>query len=112
MRADERLVHRDDVVEGEPGARDVDDPVGRWAGGGRRRHATAARIGATLALRLANADVLPYDYAEFARTMRRNLPHVETAARARTPGLDAAPLGEAIGRMEDAGSGSPAVISI
>src|SRR2546430_2755454 len=34
-------------------------------------HASAARIGAAMLLRIANADILPYDYAEFARTMRR-----------------------------------------
>ena len=34
-------------------------------------HATTARIGATLLLRLANAEIIPYDYVEFARTMRR-----------------------------------------
>src|SRR5215203_4972714 len=34
-------------------------------------HATAAGIGAAMVLRLANADVVPYDYVEFARTMQR-----------------------------------------
>lgn len=33
-------------------------------------HATAARVGAAMLLRLANAEILPYDYVEFARTMR------------------------------------------
>ena len=36
-----------------------------------RYHAAAARIGTAMMMRLANADVLPYDYVEFARTMRR-----------------------------------------
>lgn len=40
-------------------------------------HAASGRIGAAFALRLANAEVLPYDYAEFARTMRRYLAPVE-----------------------------------
>lgn len=40
-------------------------------------HATVGRIGAVLALRLANAEVLPYDYAEFARTMRKYVAPVE-----------------------------------
>lgn len=39
-------------------------------------HATSARIGAAMLLRLANAEVLPFDYAEFAVTMRRYLPAV------------------------------------
>ncbi|MBI3792286.1 MAG: M28 family peptidase [Gemmatimonadetes bacterium] len=34
-------------------------------------HATSARIGAAMMLRLAQADLHPYDYVEFARTMRR-----------------------------------------
>ena len=39
-------------------------------------HATAARIGAAMALRLANADVHPYDYVEYAATMQRYVPLV------------------------------------
>ncbi len=34
-------------------------------------HAAAASIGAAMMLRLAQADLHPYDYVEFARTMRR-----------------------------------------
>ena len=30
-------------------------------------------------LRIANADVLPYDYSEYAKTMRRYLPSIERA---------------------------------
>ncbi len=33
-------------------------------------HAAAASIGTAMMLRLANADILPYDYVEYARTMR------------------------------------------
>jgi N-acetylated-alpha-linked acidic dipeptidase len=42
-------------------------------------HATAARIAAAMVLRIANADVLPYDYVEFARTMRRYVPSIDRA---------------------------------
>jgi N-acetylated-alpha-linked acidic dipeptidase len=42
-------------------------------------HATAARIAAAMVLRVANSDVLPYDYAEFARTMRPYLPRIDRA---------------------------------
>jgi len=42
-------------------------------------HAAAARVGAAMVLRLANADILPYDYVEFARTMRGYLPDVRKA---------------------------------
>lgn len=64
-------------------------------------HAAAARIAAAMALRLANADVVPYDYVEFARTMRRHLPalHAGVAALA-APGVDTVALAAAITRME------------
>ena len=66
-------------------------------------HAAAARIAAAMALRLANADILPYDYVEFARTMRRHLAtlhaQLATVEGART---DTAALGAAISRMETA----------
>jgi N-acetylated-alpha-linked acidic dipeptidase len=70
-------------------------------------HAAAARIAAGMVLRLANADVLPYDYVEFARTMRRYLPALDRAIAARhwtsTPGTS--PLRGAIDRMEETASG-------
>jgi N-acetylated-alpha-linked acidic dipeptidase len=67
-------------------------------------HAAAARIGALMALRLANAEVLPYDYVEFARTMRRYLPAIDSAVINRRWGATVAttPLADAIGRMEQA----------
>jgi N-acetylated-alpha-linked acidic dipeptidase len=65
------------------------------------RHAATASVGAALVLRLANADVLPYDYVEFARTMRRYIPQMEAAARARGWQVPMTPLAEAIGRMEE-----------
>jgi N-acetylated-alpha-linked acidic dipeptidase len=40
-------------------------------------HAAAGRVAAAMVLRIANADVLPYDYVEFARTMRRYLPPID-----------------------------------
>ena len=67
---------------------------------GYRYHATAARIGAAMALRLANADVLPYDYVEFARTMRRYLPAVDHAITARKWQTSSSSLSAAIDRME------------
>lgn len=67
-----------------------------------RRHAAAARIGATLALRLANADVLPYDYAEFARTMKAQVPALERALRERGWELSVDTLARTIGGMERA----------
>ena len=66
---------------------------------GYRYHATAARIGAAMVLRLANADVLPYDYVEYARTMRRYLPPIEQAIASRKWQVSAASLTTAIDRM-------------
>ena len=40
-------------------------------------HAAAARIAAGMILRLANAEVIPYDYVEFARTMQGYLPAID-----------------------------------
>jgi len=67
-----------------------------------RYHATAAAIGAAMMLRLANADILPYDYAEFARTMRGYVPALDSAlAKRGMPHADSA-LDGAIARMEAA----------
>ena len=65
-------------------------------------HATAARIGAATLLRIANADILPYDYVEFARTMRRFGSQVEQAIADKKWRISSDGLGVAIGRMEDA----------
>jgi len=67
---------------------------------GYRYHAAAARLGVAFVLRLANADVLPYDYTEFARTMRRYLPPIEQALAARKWGTTTGVLGAAIDRLE------------
>ena len=70
-------------------------------------HAAAARIAAGMVLRLANADVLPYDYAEFARTMRRYLPAIDSAFSKRrwASARATAALGAAIDRMEETAAG-------
>lgn len=74
----------------------------RFGDPGFRRHAAAARIAAATAMRLANADVLPYDYAEFARTMRTHLTTTSQAMRARgwTVAMDT--LERAVADMERA----------
>jgi N-acetylated-alpha-linked acidic dipeptidase len=46
-------------------------------------HAAAARIASAMLLRLANAEILPYDYVEFARTMQRYLPAIDRAVAAK-----------------------------
>ena len=65
-------------------------------------HATAARIGAGMLLRIANADILPYDYVEFARTMRRFGAQVDRAVADKHWQVSTSGLSAAIGRMEDA----------
>ena len=53
-----------------------------------------------MVLRMANAEILPYDYVEFARTMQRYLPAVDVALGAKKfNGLTTA-LRASIGRME------------
>lgn len=68
-------------------------------------HATAARVGAAMMLRLASAELLPYDYVEFARTMRGYLPEVreqleQGGVASAASGIAA--LEASIGRMETA----------
>src|SRR5438105_3397365 len=65
-------------------------------------HAAAARIGAAMLLRIANADVLPYDYVEFARTMRRFGSRVDSAITSKRWKTSTAGLTSAIARMENA----------
>ena len=79
------------------------DWMRRFGDPGFRYHATAARIGAAMVLRLADADVLPYDYAEYARTLARYLPALDARGAALTPGAPlTAPVAAALGEMERA----------
>ena len=64
-------------------------------------HAAAARIGAAMLLRLANADILPYDYVEYARTMKRYVPALDHALAAKHWSASTSTLRDAIGRMEE-----------
>ncbi len=54
--------------------------MSRFGDPGFARHAAASRIATAMMMRLANADVLPYDYVEFARTMQRFAEPVGRAA--------------------------------
>jgi N-acetylated-alpha-linked acidic dipeptidase len=49
---------------------------------GFQYHAAAARIGTAFLLRVANADVLPYDYVEYARTMQGYVAPIDRALAA------------------------------
>ena len=83
-------------------AYDTFEWMSRFGDPGFRRHAAAARVGATVALRLANADVLPYDYAEFARTMKSHVPALERTAKVRGWTISVDTLARAIDAMERA----------
>jgi N-acetylated-alpha-linked acidic dipeptidase len=63
-------------------------------------HAAAARIGAAMLLRLANSDILPYDYAEFARTMQGYLPALDRVLETKKWNASTSALREAMRRME------------
>lgn len=65
-------------------------------------HATAGRIGAAMLLRIANADILPYDYVEFARTMRRFGNQIDSAISKKRWQVSSVALTSAISRMENA----------
>ena len=74
--------------------------MSRFGDPGFTYHAMAARVGAAMLLRLANADVLPYDYVEYARTMRRYLPALNRAIAAAGGGVEVASLTAAVAQME------------
>jgi len=63
-------------------------------------HATASAIGAAMVLRLANADIVPYDYVEFSRTMQRYVPAIERQIASRGWTASTTALQSAIARME------------
>jgi N-acetylated-alpha-linked acidic dipeptidase len=71
---------------------------------GFQYHAAAARVGTAMVLRIANADILPYDYVEFARTMRRYLPSIEKAVGDHHWNAPTASLRASIDRLEKEGA--------
>ena len=67
---------------------------------GFQYHAAAARVGTAMLLRIANADILPYDYVEYARTMRRYIAPIDQAVSGRHWSAPTTALRAAIDRME------------
>ncbi len=65
-------------------------------------HAANARIGTAALLRIANAEILPYDYVEYARTMRRFSSQIDRTITDKHWKLSADVLSAAVGRMESA----------
>ena len=71
---------------------DTHEWMRRFGDPGFHYHAAMARLWGLMALRLANADVLPFDYATYGRDILVYLEDVEALARARGVDVD---LGEA-----------------
>jgi N-acetylated-alpha-linked acidic dipeptidase len=69
-----------------------------------RYHAAAAKVGVGMLLRLANADVLPYDYAEFARTMRQYVGPIDRRLRELSWRVTTSDLVAAIAQLEREGA--------
>jgi N-acetylated-alpha-linked acidic dipeptidase len=67
---------------------------------GFQYHAAAARIGTAMLLRIANADILPYDYVEYARTVRRYVAPIDSAVAKRRWNAPTTSLRAAIDRLE------------
>jgi N-acetylated-alpha-linked acidic dipeptidase len=66
---------------------------------GYARHAQAARIASAAVLRLANADIEPLDYVEYARTMQKYVSPLEHQAAAKGMTVSTAGLTTAITHM-------------
>jgi N-acetylated-alpha-linked acidic dipeptidase len=71
---------------------------------GFQYHAAAARVGTAMLLRIANADVLPYDYSEYAKTMRRYIPSIERTVSEHRWNTPTTALRAAIDRLEREGA--------
>jgi N-acetylated-alpha-linked acidic dipeptidase len=80
---------------------DTHEWMSRYGDPAFRAHTASAQLGVAMLLRMANADVLPFDYLEFARTMRGYLAPLDSAFEARGwSALDTNVLRGAIDRME------------
>ena len=76
--------------------------MARFGDPGYVRHAAAARIAAAMLLRIANADVLPYDYVEYATTMRGDVASLTRAANAKGMTVALDPINTSIDNFEHA----------
>lgn len=63
-------------------------------------HTAAAKVATAMLLRLADADVLPYDYVEYARTMRRYVAPIDGAVQQKHWSASTSALGASIDRLE------------
>ncbi len=67
---------------------------------GYKYHAAAARIAAAMVLRIADAEILPYDYVEYAKTMEGYVPAIQARLKARGWTTSLAPLSQALQRFD------------
>jgi N-acetylated-alpha-linked acidic dipeptidase len=65
-------------------------------------HTAAAKIATAMLLRIADADVVPYDYVEYARTMRRYIAPIDNAISGHHWTTSTSPLSASIDRLEQA----------
>jgi N-acetylated-alpha-linked acidic dipeptidase len=65
-------------------------------------HATNARIAAAVLLRIANAEIIPYDYVEYARTMKRFASQAEQSITDKRWKVSGGELSKSIDRLETA----------
>lgn len=65
-------------------------------------HATNGRIAAAALLRIANAEILPYDYVEYARTMKRFASQAEQSISDKHWKVSAGELSKSIDKLETA----------
>ena len=65
-------------------------------------HAAAGRVATAMMLRLANAEILPYDYVEFARDMRTHMATTLKTATDKKWTLDPSALSASIDALEHA----------
>lgn len=63
-------------------------------------HAAASKVATAMMLRMADADVLPYDYVEFARTMRKYIAPIDRQIQDRKWSGSTAALRNAIDHLE------------
>jgi N-acetylated-alpha-linked acidic dipeptidase len=77
--------------------------MSRFGDPGYLRHRAAAQLVALMAWRLANADLLPLDYAEWGREMRGHVAPLDTAIARRGWTVSTAPLAAALDDLTRAG---------
>jgi N-acetylated-alpha-linked acidic dipeptidase len=95
-------------------AYDSHEWMSRFGDPGFAYHAAMARLWGVMALRLANADVLPFDYSFYGRDLLVYLDDVAKAAETRQVPLDltaARAAAQALARMGTPASGDPARIN-